>query len=78
MTWPRSEEGAMPKMYRVEGGDSYTWEYVDAVRQDGKPDPGDKVLARPARGPYKDKKEIEDEIRDLRNAKVKWPGKDPE
>lgn len=36
----------MPKMYRIVEGGSYTWEYVDAVREDGKPDPGDKVLAR--------------------------------
>jgi hypothetical protein len=77
MRSPRSEEGDMPKMYRIDGGASYTWVYVDTERKDGEPHPKDKELARSTREPYKDKEEIEKEIQDLRNAKVKWPGQEP-
>ena len=64
-------------MYRISSGGSHTWEYVETVRDDGEPDPRDKVLARSIREPYKTKQELEDEIRDMRAAKVKWPGEKP-
>ena len=62
------EEGAMPKMYRVTEGGSYTWELIDT-------DKNDKVLARSVREPYT-KEELKQEIRDMRKAKVKWPDKE--
>lgn len=67
----------MPKMYRITEGASYSWVYVDAERVDGEPHPKDKELARSTRKPYT-KEEMEQEIRDLKSAKVKWPGKPPQ
>lgn len=73
----RSEEGAMPKMYRIVSGGSDTWEYVDAVRDDGEPDPGDKVLATTTESWPSEDKAVQ-AIAEMKKAKVKRKGKKPE
>jgi hypothetical protein len=72
----RSEEGVMPKMYRIVDGNSATWEYVDAKKNNGDPDPGDKELAR-----SKESWATEDEavaaINEMKTAPIKRKGKPP-
>jgi hypothetical protein len=66
----------MPKMYRIVGGNSFTWEYVFAVRDDGEPDTGDNVLAT-TKESWASEDEVVGEIGKMKKAKVKLPGKDP-
>jgi hypothetical protein len=73
----RREEGTMPKMYRIVSGNSNTWQYVFAVRDDGEPDPGDKVLATTTESWDSEDKVIE-EIAKMKKAKVKRRGRPPE
>lgn len=67
----------MPKMYRIVSGGSYTWEYVDAARGDGEPDPADKVLARSTET-WESEGEVDASIGEMKKAKVKRRGKNPE
>jgi hypothetical protein len=74
----RSEEGAMPKMYRIVSGGSFTWEYVDAARGDGESDPRDKVLARSSENPWETEDKAAGAIAEMKKAKVKRRGRPPE
>jgi hypothetical protein len=66
----------MPKMYRVVSGNSHTWQYVFAVRDDGDPDPRDDVLATTTET-WDSEDAVVKEIAKMKKAKVKLPGKPP-
>jgi hypothetical protein len=68
----------MPKMYRIVSGGSFTWEYVDAAREDGEPDPRDKVLARSSEGSWETEDKVAGAIAEMKKAKVKRGGRPPE
>jgi Ni,Fe-hydrogenase III large subunit len=63
MTWSRRKEGAMPKMYKIVSGGSFTWEYVDT-------DNKDKVLARSTEN-WDSKQLARQAIDEMRTAKIK-------
>ena len=60
----------MPKMYRIVGGGSFTWEYVDAKKGSGDRDPADKELAR-SKQSWATEDEAEDAIKEMKQAPIK-------
>jgi hypothetical protein len=60
----------MPKMYRIKGGNSYTWVYVFAEREDGEPHPKDKDLATTEES-WDKEDDAEDAVYQMQNALLK-------
>jgi hypothetical protein len=66
----------MPKMYRIVGGASYTWEYVNTKKANGDRDPGDEVLAR-SREKWDTEDKAEAAINEMKGRPVKRMGDPP-
>jgi hypothetical protein len=66
----------MPKMYRIIGGASYTWEYVFTPRDDGSRGPGETVLAKSTER-FESEGAAEDAIKEMKGKTVKRMGDKP-
>ena len=66
----------MPKMYRIVGGASYTWEYVNAKKPTGDRDPEDMVLATSMES-WQSEQAAENAIKEMKEKRVKRMGDRP-
>ena len=60
-------------MYRIVGGASYTWEYVNAKKETGDRDPEDKVLATSMES-WQSEQAAENAIKEMKEKRVKRMG----